>query len=155
MTTEQTRVDVLSEVIALVSKATPGLWSREPVKNEGDYGMGDECHTGFSSYAATDEKGIALFDTLNSGDGEVAVEFYEDGADAYDVIGLANIKAAISAVNFIRTYGAAVTELLAAASDGRDQPYKSGTVDGMHFSPAKTRRLRAALQAFAPQREDK
>lgn len=80
----------LAEIRARAEKATPGPWESDSTKSEGSYGVGDETYEGFNAFKVTDEKGNTLFDTLNSDNGEVHVEYDEDGATAWDEIGRRN-----------------------------------------------------------------
>jgi len=81
----------IAEIRSLAEKATPGPWESDSIKSEGSYGVGDETYEGFNAFKVTDAKGNTLFDTLNSDNGEVHVEYDEDGATAWDEIGRRNI----------------------------------------------------------------
>lgn len=56
------------------------------VKNDGDYGLGDDVHSGFTSYAVSDARGYTILDSLNADwrAGEVQEELDEYGHSAWD-----------------------------------------------------------------------
>jgi hypothetical protein len=64
--------------------ATPGEWGVDTVRNDGEYGIGDEGTAGFDSYVVVDAEGNTLFDTLNYDQGVVEEEFDEDFHRAWD-----------------------------------------------------------------------
>ena len=74
----------MSNVSKLVKELRDGLegvsigpWDIDDLKNDGDYGSGPDCNSGFDSYALYDGNGKIITDTLNN---EVA-EVHEDWPD--------------------------------------------------------------------------
>ena len=90
----------------LAEAATPGPWDYDVEKNEGDYGAGEDCSSGFDSYAICDEKGQTLFDSLNSDAACVQDGYDGDYFRAWDEVAERNAKF-IAAAN-----PAAVLELI-------------------------------------------
>jgi hypothetical protein len=87
---------------------TPGPWHVDSIHNDGEYGIGPDTHSGFKSFVVCDDKGRALFDSINSDAIEVQEEHGEDDFSAWDAVGLANA-----------TLAAAAPDLLAALHDAR------------------------------------
>lgn len=87
----------IEELRGLLAKATPGPWEADEEKNEGCYGVGDDCHEGFQSASihAPDGRGgsAKLFDALNSDAACVEEEYDEDRHYAWD--GVSRINAAL------------------------------------------------------------
>lgn len=80
----------LDEIKTRASKATAGPWESDATQNEGDYGSGPDCVSGFSSYEVIAEKG-RICDTINSDVAMVCEEYDEDGCTAFDEVGQANM----------------------------------------------------------------
>lgn len=97
-------------------KWTPGPWEVDTVDNEGTYGDGPDCHSGFKSYEVRDEKGRVLFDSINSDAAEIHEEWADDelgsSHHAWDEVARRNLTLAGAAPDM-----ALVLELLAAEAD--------------------------------------
>lgn len=74
----------------LAAAATEGPWEADSTENEGNYGSGPYCHSGFSSYAVVAPSG-RVCDTINSDVAMVSEEYDEDGCTAWDEVGKANM----------------------------------------------------------------
>ena len=80
----------IAAIKARADKATSGPWESDATQNEGDYGSGPDCVSGFSSYEVIAEKG-RICDTINSDVAMVCEEYDEDGCTAFDEVGQANM----------------------------------------------------------------
>lgn len=83
-------------------KATPGVWETEWEKNEGDYGSGPDCRTGYESkyiIGGPDKKPVRVCDTLNSENALIQEE--EDGA--FDIQSSADMEFIVALVNAYRS----------------------------------------------------
>ncbi len=79
-----------AEFERLAEKATKGPVDFDTIESDGAYGVGDDCHHGFTTYAVVDANGKTIVDALNSDVGEVHVEHDEDGTQAWDQIARQN-----------------------------------------------------------------
>jgi hypothetical protein len=103
----------LERLAKAAAKRAPGLWGSDIEKSEGEYGVGDECHSGFMVPYMETEHGKRLFDAHYCDVAEVHVDYDEDGAHAWD-------EAAREIFNYLAAVQpSAVLELIAAA---RPQP---------------------------------
>jgi hypothetical protein len=59
-------------------------WGADTVKNEGEYGPGEDAVSGFDSYCVIDSKGNTLLDTLNFDQSDIHEEYDEDYFRAWD-----------------------------------------------------------------------
>lgn len=82
----------LDALQALAKAATAGPWEYDTEKNEGDYGAGPDCSSGFDSYVIHDGKGQTLFDSLNSNAAVVQEDYDEDHFRAWDEVAERNAK---------------------------------------------------------------
>ena len=80
----------IAAIKARADKATAGPWESDTTENEGDYGSGPDCGSGFSSYEVVAKKG-RICDTINSDVAMVCEEYDEDGRTAFDEVGQANM----------------------------------------------------------------
>ena len=82
----------LEELKRLCAAATPGPWTSDcDIQNEGEYGSGEDCHSGFKSYGVyTSQKLIC--DTMNSDLIEVREESDDEGHYAWDETGRRNAE---------------------------------------------------------------
>lgn len=78
---------------------SPLTWEVSAVENCGDYGVGPDVSSGFTSYAIVDKEGCTIVDTLNSGVAIVHEEVDEDGLSAWDEQGRVNAAFIVRAVN--------------------------------------------------------
>lgn len=109
----------IDELKRLDIKATAAPWAYDTTKNDGEYGSGDETHSGFDSFKMqADDSGKVLFDSLNS-DAAVVEEFDSDGR-AMDAVAHENFRL----IEFLRNNAKA---LIAAAE--RDLASKSALSD--------------------------
>lgn len=86
----------LAEIIKGCEGVTHGPWEADGVRNDGDYGSGEDAHSGFESYQVLAEvrgTSSAICDTINAGYQitEVHVESDEDGHHAWDEQGRKNL----------------------------------------------------------------
>jgi hypothetical protein len=103
----------LERLALAAAKRATVLWGSDIEKSEGEYGVGDECHSGFMVPYMETEHGKRLFDAHYCDVAEVHVEYDEDGAHAWD-------EAAREIFNYLAAVQpSAVLELIAAA---RPQP---------------------------------
>ena len=91
-------VTKLERMKSLCDAATQGEWETDTIRNDGEYGDGEDTHSGFNSYAMYDSKGLSLFDSLNSQCCSVDCDIYEDGGSAWDETAKRNF-AFIAAMN--------------------------------------------------------
>lgn len=77
-----------------LAKPSPGPWDVDTIDNDGTYGDGPDCHSGFKSYAVYDAHGKVLFDSLNAEAAEIEVEYDDMGAYAWDRVSEANLTLA-------------------------------------------------------------
>ena len=80
----------IADVKKKAEAATPGPWEDDSIRNEGDYGSGEDTRSKFHSYAVYAD-GKAICDTLNSDLALVEEEYDEDGASAWDEVGRKNM----------------------------------------------------------------
>lgn len=79
--------DELKELRAKAEAAqrrAPGLWGSDIEKGSGEYGDGEDDHTGFMVPYMETEHGKRLFDAHHCDVAEVHVEYDEDGVYAWD-----------------------------------------------------------------------
>jgi hypothetical protein len=88
MTTD--RASRLRAIEERCEKATPGEWSGDRVKCEGEYGSGEDIHSGFDGFQIIADNGDVLVDTTNSTAACIEEEWDEDGCVATDIVGYAN-----------------------------------------------------------------
>lgn len=115
--TDNTKEIDLDALLALAEKATPGPWEVDSIHNEGSYGSGPDCPSGFDSYAVYAGERI-IFDTLNSDAAEVSEECGEYCIHAWDEIGERNSEFVAAAnpaaiISLVRRLKAAEAELAA------------------------------------------
>lgn len=80
-----------------LAKPSPGPWDVDTIDNDGTYGDGPDCHSGFKSYAVYDATGKVLFDSLNAEVAEIEVEYDDMGAYVWDRVSEANLTLASAA----------------------------------------------------------
>lgn len=141
--------DKLREILAGCQGVTPGPWEADVTRNDGDYGSGDEVHSGFESYQVLAEvrgQSAAVVDTINASHliTEVAEEYDEDGHSAWDEQGRKN------AAHIARLDPATVSNIIADYLRLREferRAVPDGASDGvpdwqaMFFWPDAKRRL--------------
>lgn len=100
----------LDALQALAEKAGSDEWSTDTIKNEGEYGAGEDAVSGFDSFAVIDSKGNTLLDTLNFDQSEIQEEYDDDYFRAWDepaqrvaeFVAAANPQAILSLIARIR-----------------------------------------------------
>lgn len=152
----------LAAAIEGLAKATPGLLDYDSTRNDACYGDGGpDSRRGFDSYALIDEKGLTLFDSLNSDCGEIEEACDDDaGLSAWDEKARRNAIAIVACWNFMREHGATINpptpadlvarlEGLAKAAKDLDDAYCEVSPDMDRATRHRHRevliRLRAAL----------
>lgn len=80
--------------MAKLAKPSPGPWNVDTIDNDGTYGDGPDCHSGFKSYAVYDANGKVLFDSLNAEVAEIDIEYDDMGAYVWDRVSEANLTLA-------------------------------------------------------------
>lgn len=80
--------------MAKLAKPSPGPWEVDTIDNDGTYGDGPDCHSGFKSYAVYDANGKVLFDSLNAEVAEIDIEYDDMGAYVWDRVSEANLTLA-------------------------------------------------------------
>lgn len=77
-----------------LAKPSPGPWDVDTIDNDGTYGDGPDCHSGFKSYAVYDANGKVLFDSLSAEVAEIDIEYDDMGAYVWDRVSEANLTLA-------------------------------------------------------------
>lgn len=109
----------------LEATATKGPWETDDTESDGEYGIGDDTHSGFraSTIEAPDGHGgyVVLFDSLNSTASLIEEDHDEDGHIAWDEVARKNAAFIVAARN-------ALPDLLASlASKDAEIEVESGT----------------------------
>ena len=97
--------ELIERLRGLAAKATPGPWDTDAEHNDGAYGSGPDCASGFESSMILASDGHSLFDALNS----TAIVVYEDVSDehgyvaAWDETSRANAALIVALVNNLPT----------------------------------------------------
>ncbi len=107
----------LGKVLELADKATPGEWQQDTIRCEGDYGDGGpDSKTGYNAYAIYNDKGRAIFDTINAEEGCVEEYADEDTFTAWDEVARCNAEAIVAIMNLLRSpHGPALLALAESA----------------------------------------
>lgn len=124
----------------MAAQHTPGPWSVDTTRNLGEYGNnGPDTRSRFDSYVVFDDKGRALFDSLNSDAAEVQEEYGEDDVHAWDAVGKANLTLAAAAPELLEA-AAAVAAFIGGPKDRLGRP-DVGASDSMRAARAKVLEL--------------
>jgi len=119
----------LADIEARAAKATEGPWETDATENEGNYGSGDDCVSGFSSYEVTSPSG-RICDTLNSDVAMVYEEYDEFGCTAFDEVGMANMEFIAASRQDVPALVAEVRRLKEAQ---QWQPIETAPKDGQYI----------------------
>lgn len=84
-----------------LAKPSPGPWDVDTIDNDGMYGDGPDCHSGFKSYAVYDANGKVLFDSLNAEVAEIDIEYDDMGAYVWDRVSEANLTLAGASLDML------------------------------------------------------
>lgn len=108
----------LAKLREALLKATAGPWEADSEDSEGSYGVGDDTHEGFKTYAVFDASGRRLFgcENADSSVGSVEVEYDEDGAVAWDETARQNMTLAALARTHLPALLAEITASRASAA---------------------------------------
>ena len=75
--------------------------SVEAIDADGDYGSGEDVHSGYKAYAITDADGRVLFDSLNRDSANTEIKVESDGESflAWDHLAKSDAERIVRAVN--------------------------------------------------------
>lgn len=143
----------IAEWQRLADAATEGPWETDATENEGAYGGGPDCRSGFSSYEVVAASG-RVCDTLNSDVALVSEEYDEDGITAFDEVGKANMEFIVASrtavpalIAEVVRFRNALTVIAAYTDKAASHRLETTNSYGGFDEPASVQMAREALEA--------